>query len=394
MAKIACPYCYTGFAERQIEFRCAGHPGPHGTPCPSKRDDVLVRHTGRATPVPPAFKANGRQLRATCPGCRGETTYRICPYCHSHLPVHFGKVDSRLIAMIGAKQSGKTVFMTVLVHELMNEVGRRFDAAVVGSDDETRKRFARDYEHRLYAEKALFDTTKTAATRGGRVEPLVFRLTLRQQRRLAQAREQHTILSFFDTAGEDLVSQQSVDLNVRYLTSADGIILLLDPLQMRGARAQARPGTVLPAGAGAGFDTPVNVLSRVTDLLRSQQTRRPSEKISTPLAVTFSKIDALDHTFSPGSPLTRDAPEVRHFDTRDSLVVHAEIQALLHDWHGSQIDQILQHDYATFRYFGLSALGDIPASPNQVSDVPKPYRVQDPFLWLLSEFGTIPATKV
>ena len=392
--RIVCPYCYNSFAEKQIEFRCAGRPGPHGTQCQTKRDDVLVRLTGRATPVPPAFKGNGRQLRATCPGCGGATNYRICPLCHSRLPVHFGKVESRLIAMVGAKQSGKTVFMTVLVHELMNEVGRRFDAAVVGADDETIRKFDRDYDHKLYRDKALFDTTKTATARGGWVEPLVFRLTLRQPRWPASAREQHTILSFFDTAGEDLASQDSVDLNARYLTSADGIILLLDPLQMRGARERARPGTVLPDDAGAGFDRPVNVLSRVTELLRATKTRRPADKIKTPVAVTFSKIDAIGYTFELGSPLNREPADVQYFDSRDSLAVHAEIQALLHDWDGSQIDQILHHSYATFRYFGLSALGEIPASAEKLSDVPKPYRVQDPFLWLLSEFGTIRATKV
>jgi hypothetical protein len=117
----------------------------------------------------------------------------------------------------------------------MHRVGRILDAAVVGSDDETRRSFDRDYDHRLYHEHSLPPATPPVAVRTRR-RPLVFRLTLRRKR-FGQIRERHTILSFFDTAGEDLTTTENVELNVRYLSSADGIILLLDPLQMPGARA-------------------------------------------------------------------------------------------------------------------------------------------------------------
>jgi hypothetical protein len=72
--------------------------------------------------------------------------------------------------------------------------------------------------------------------------------------------------------------------------------------------------------------------------------------------------------------------------------VHQQVQALLDEWDGPQIDQLMQHNYARFRYFGLSALGTLPTSTNMVSHI-QPHRVHDPFLGLLSEFGTIPATR-
>jgi GTPase SAR1 family protein len=379
-----CPYCYNGFTEREIQFRCTGRPAAGRPACPVRRDEHLLAWLGYATPLPPAFPADGRKLRAWCPACAGETTRRICPHCHSRLPVHFGKVEGRLIAMIGAKQSGKTVFMTVLIHELMHRVGRVLDAAIVGSDDETRKSFDLDYEERLYRKHSLPDSTRPVAARSQR-RPLVFRLTIRRQR-LARTREQHTILSFFDTAGEDLTTSESVDLNVRYLSNADGIILLLDPLQMPGARAQALPGTILPDDSG-GFDRPFNVLTRVTELLR-EKLDDPARKIQTPLAVVFSKLDSLEHTFAPGSPLTRLPQLQAQFDTQGSLAVHHQVQALLDDWDGPQIDQLIRHNYAHFCYFGVSALGGLPLDPMTVGEI-RPHRVHDPFLWLLSRFGTI-----
>ena len=94
-----------------------------------------------------------------------ETTTRVCPACHSQLPVHFGKVRSRLIVLAGAKESGKTVFMTVLVHELMHQLGEQLKAAISGADDSTRHRFASEYEKPLYRESQLLAPTTTAGMR-------------------------------------------------------------------------------------------------------------------------------------------------------------------------------------------------------------------------------------
>jgi hypothetical protein len=391
MARLICPYCYDAFAEGQIEFRCSGRPSPTGRTCSRVRDPVIEARHGYTAPLPPAFKADGRKPRATCPTCRDETSYRLCPHCHSQLPVHFGKATSRLIAMIGARESGKTVYMTVLLHELIRRVGARFDAAVVGCDDQTRSRFTADYEQRLYGAGELFATTRSAGTTAGYVAPLVFRFTTERPRRLRSPLPEHSLLSFFDTAGEDLRSQATVDTNVRYLASADGIILLLDPLQMPGARGFARQGTRLPS-LGGGVDRPMDVLGRVTDLLQAEQGGQG--RVKKPIAVSFSKLDAFWHSFPPGTPLRRVPSDGPAFDAAESLEVDAYLRALLHQWGGAEMDQLLSHDYERHRYFGVSALGDSPTPDNRLSGGGvRPYRVADPFLWLLSEFGTIPATK-
>ena len=396
---LACPYCYNQLTEKDICFRCTGRPGPEGDECKPARDESQVRWLGISTPLPPCFDADGRRLTARCPHCHGETPYRACPSCHSRLPVDFGKVDSRLIAMIGAKQSGKTVFMTVLIHELMHRVGRDLDLSLMG---------------RIQPPSTLSTPTTTRACTGitpcrksiraaARLrQPLVFDLAMDERRRLASPRELRTTLSFFDTAGEDLNSSESVELNARYLSSAHAIILLLDPLQMPGARAQALTGTILPEPGQPGFDSPYNVLTRVTQLLRTPlpgRSRRPpvprgrsSTRIQTPMAVAFAKLDSLEHTFPRNSALTRNPKPRRLFDTQDSLAVHEQVQALLDEWDGPKIDQLMQHNYARFRYFGLSALGAPPTSTNTITHV-QPHRVHDPFLWLLSEFGIIPATR-
>jgi hypothetical protein len=393
--RLYCPYCYTGFSEREIWFRCSGRIGPRGERCSPEIDPVRRDRTGFGKVLPPVFASDGRLRAADCPKCGAESTTRICPACHMQLPVHFGKVRSRMIALVGAKESGKTVYMTVLVHELMHRVGEDLNAAISGADDETRLRFASDYEQPLYRDARLLASTTTAGTRDR--APLVFRFTTEGRtsrlNRNGTGEPQRTLLSFFDTAGEDLRSAQSVEDNVQYLAAADGIVLLLDPLQMRGGRQLAAPGTLLPTPGAAG-DEPANVLENITDLIMAKERIKASQRISKPLAVVFTKMDALLHDLKETSPLLRPPAHTPYFDERDSLEVHTEIQRLLARWEGSRIDQVAKKNYRTYRYFGVSALGETPTQQNRVSARGiRPYRVTGPFTWMLAQFGTIPVER-
>ena len=393
--RLYCPYCYRGFSEREIWFRCSGRIGPKGQRCAPEIDELLRDRTGFAGALPPVFDADGRMRAADCPKCGAESTTRICPACHSQLPVHFGKVRSRLIALVGAKESGKTVYMTVLVHELMHRVGEDLNAAISGADDSTRLRFASDYEQPLYRDARLLAPTTTAGTRDR--APLVFRFTTEGRSgrlgRNGAGEPQRTLLSFFDTAGEDLRSAKSVAENAQYLAAADGVLLLLDPLQMRGARQLTAPGTLLPTRGAAG-DEPANVLENITDLIMAKEGIKATQRISMPLAIVFTKMDALLHDLRETSPLLRPPARTSYFDERDSLEVHTEIQRLLARWEGSRIDQIARKNYRTYRYFGVSALGETPTQDNHVSPRGiRPYRVSGPFTWMLAQFGTIPVVR-
>jgi hypothetical protein len=261
---------------------------------------------------------------------------------------------------------------------------------VLGADDETRDSFRKKYESPLYDKHELAAPTQRSTAADSR-RPLVFTFTVRG-RRAARSRQQRTVLSFFDTAGEDLNSAASVEQNVRYLTCADGIILLLDPLTMRGTLGEADPDA--PRPQVPGLDSPVNVLDRITQLLHGALGTKPSQRIRTPVAVAFSKMDALQRNLAEESPLRRAQPAGAEFDSRDSLELHEYVRSLLDEWDGSAIHQILRHNYTSYRYFGLSSLGAIPTADRRVATkVIQPYRVADPFLWLLSEFGVIPKTR-
>src|SRR5580704_9388979 len=129
-ALLACPYCYETFARRDIMFRCAARSSRTNKKCDRTVDQVLEARFGSNKEVGPTFAADGRKGDAECPACEGKTTFRVCPVCHSLLPAQFGMVDSRMIAMAGARESGKTVYMTVLLHELENRIGYQFGTSI------------------------------------------------------------------------------------------------------------------------------------------------------------------------------------------------------------------------------------------------------------------------
>ncbi|GAB2842027.1 TRAFAC clade GTPase domain-containing protein [Lentzea nigeriaca] len=389
-SRLHCPYCYRPFRHKEIRFRCSGRVGVKKR-CEMKLDRVLADQMGDHDPQYPVFDGDGRKSTAMHEVCQAETHYRVCPRCHSQLPVQFGQIDSRLIALVGAKDSGKTVYMTVLLHELMNDVGARIHASVLGADASTSNRFETVYQHALYDKHELYGATPTAKKERGGRRPLVFNLTIG-----GRSKVRSTLLSFYDTAGEDMTTENSIDQNVRYMTSADGIILLLDPLQLRGARPHADADALMPELVSAE-DSPTAVLANIIKQLQGSTGVKAGKRIEKPIAVAFTKMDALQGSLPPGSPWLRTPPSGDSFNEPDSVEVHRHMQALLHEWAGRNVDETLANSFSRYRLFGLSALGESPrlegGGLQRVSDRGvQPHRVEDPFLWLMSEFGAIRKT--
>jgi hypothetical protein len=376
---LVCPYCYYAFAKRSIMFRCSGNAAPGRVACVRQTDPVLQKEMNVSTQVLPAFASSSRRDTARCPECRGETNEQICPNCHSSLPPMFRSLNSRLVALIGSSEAGKTAFMTVLIHELGDSIGRRLNSSTMAADDTTLERFAHSYEGPLYDDGDLFPRTTTPEQEY--IRPLVFRFTLPAHGRRRE-RKQELLLSFADSAGEDLVSRDKVNLMARYLAAADAVVVTIDPLQLEDVRRRITIEAALPTR-----EDPATSLERITRLLAAGS---KADIIDKPTAVVVTKLDAIWECLPENSVLRGLPSRPSQFDPVDSGQVQDEVERFLRANGADAINRTLRRRYSNWRYFAVSALGSPPTRNNSLSSKSiTPHRIEDPMMWILDVFGMI-----
>lgn len=393
MPKVACPYCYHRFDLAKLRFQCTGRATPGRDRCRKATDEDRRRLTGYGAASLPTFPAPETrnplpQRMAACPDCGAPTGIRACPVCHTPLPANFADSRSPLIGMVGGKNAGKTVYTTVLAHELRNNIRRRFGADIWFAGDRQGELgsvvdWLHQYEQALFADRKLFESTEAA--REGLKVPLVLQ---RRQPRHSFGREVHntTTLSFYDAAGEDMTSQEFVNAQA-YLSSADALIVLLDPFQLRGSQDRIR----VPDVATRDTEPPLSVLTRITEMLRVSSGLRARRKIGIPIAVVFSKIDAFYKMLGEDHPLLHQPDVGPYYDEAGGRDTDEHLRALLTELDADDIDAHLRAQYKTFRYFAVSSLGAEPdylgnrIDPGGV----RPFRVDEPLLWLLGLFKII-----
>jgi GTPase SAR1 family protein len=407
MSKLTCPYCFEQFSFSQIEFRCLGKNPSH---CAYEPDDKLARYEKLSNPPLRGriFKAHdsawrtlrrnitgasGKTLRCVC----GERTWEVCPFCHHDLPTGFAEVKTKTIALIGARDSGKSNYIAVLIHELFSDnVGAKFDSSIFAWDkdwnnEDTNKRYKDNFEKYIYEQNIVVPATVSAVTKTNR--PLVYKFDVTRQSSLLSRRRKRkrvSLMAFFDTAGEDLNNIDVMSTEAKYIANSDGIVILLDPLQMAQVRDQLKGSVNLPNK----YTEPIQIIGKTIELIQrfnglsDQQT-----KIKIPLAVTFSKIDEILHLFDAGSPIKQASNHEGYFDVTDAEIVSENIKAHLAKWEGGNMDRVLKNHFLTYSYFGISALGTSPETDGSLSFGAAPFRVVDPVLWILHRQGIIPGKR-
>jgi hypothetical protein len=362
MSIIKCPYCWTTHKTRDLHRRCGERCAEAGT-------------------FPERQLKDGR-----CPHGELAQARRTCPSCGRDLLREYIECGGRNIAVIGSADSGKSTWVGVLVHQfLRGQVSERFDGMSLELLGEaSRHRYETDFETPLF--RMNRPVQPTASAMRSTPEPLIFSLRFRRPALLpGQTRVHPVVTVFYDTAGEDVARAKAMDQLVSYLDAAEGIILLLDPLQM--PKVRERVGT---DGARTGYTEQLYVVNRLGELLRERSRRRVDRKLRSPLAIALTKIDLLRDTFDAGSPLNRPSRHLGHYDESDGLDVHEEVRAWLGQWYDPALDRSVANAFQSYRYFGFSALGSPPLDGNRLSPSGvHPYRLEDPMLWLLARFGAI-----
>jgi hypothetical protein len=314
----------------------------------------------------------------SCRVCGGPVV-EVCAVstCHFMLPRRWRDTASTHVVMAGARASGKSVYLGVLVKQL-ELLGDLSGTRVAAATSRTAATYREDYERPLFEQRGILDPTRGQETTFGRLEPMIFEIT-------PQVGARH-FLVVTDVAGEDMERTPLDRSRLRAFAAADAVVLLYDPLSLPDVLAAV--SGLVPEQRGTGDSWAV--LSNVVDLVES---RTPK------VAVAVSKFDVLHSARSvpgvelgsimanPGAAFCREPDRRGPYDEEDGLLLHEEIQSLL-QWLGAAslvnaMGRLTNAHNVEHRFFAVSALGDAPEGAFLHDRGIAPFRCLDPLRWVL-----------
>ncbi len=311
-------------------------------------------------------------MSQVCPFCFEKTMIRDsrCPACGERLPSCL-RNGNLTFSIVGSTESGKSHYIAVLIKELQAQAGK-LGFTFMAADDNTMSLYQKRFEQPIY--KQLVTIHKTATNDPVAKRPLIYALGFKDNRRAT--------LIFYDAPGERFNSQDDMERETRYLANSDGIVFLVDPLQLPQIREhylRKFPDAVASLPAEPAMAAEVGQI--FTRLVHVMETRYgTNEPFKVPLAITLSKIDALRYLLTNEAPVflpPRHTSGVSEGDIRRNNDYFRNFLT---------IEPLISNNIGFFRRvacFGVSALGQTPQKGGVLQFPPRPIRPLDPLLWLL-----------
>lgn len=375
-----CPRCFYGLPSDTFCFTAV-------TPQSTSIDDIASAFTGH--PV-----AHGKivTMSAGAPAEVGAIADRaaaevggpvveLCPICHYRLPPDWRLGDATCLAMAGARATGKTVFIAVMIKQF-ERFAEQYGCEVVAANHETTRRYREEYEQPLFEERGILAATRPASIDTSyQHDPLIFHLGLWNGLR--------RYLVIRDVAGEDLEDPTVGGTQWQFFAVADAVIFMFDPLRLHEISDQLRD--LVPTGHSIGGD-PREVLRTVMRLIGNGDPK---------LAVVLSKFDALQELravngsawgrimSNAGAAFARDPGLLGgRYDQQDGYLLDAEVRSLLQRLDAGPMLQHMQNPLTGRRYnhqfFAVSALGASPSGSKLHPSGISPFRCLDPVHWVLT----------
>jgi len=368
--KFTCPYCYEEHDITNCGLKCSYHTvGKTYKKC--KFNVIKYPNKYGKDWIPDKNKNK-------CLKCKEAAKQLFCNETNKQIPIEFLSMKNLPVALLGAKASGKSNYIGVLIDEIQKKMSNPFNCALsLTSSRDTKQAYEDLYYRPLYK-----DGYTVKATDFGEVPPLIFPL------RFMDAKNKiinTAILTFYDTAGENLDDENAIHTFNGYIMNANGIIMLLDPLQILSIREKLKNNGFkdLPAKNTSIY----TVLSTVIDVIRS--VKNIKEQIPIPLALVVTKIDVLEkYNLLPSvSCLREESEHIKRgvFFKRDCENTNIQVKDLLDNLLDADLFSYIRQ-FKMYSFFGVTALGQNPTNGGTkiVSENINPRRVLDPLLWLLA----------
>lgn len=298
---------------------------------------------------------------------RGNMSHaRVCPYCNNPLPMNYGRYPVYHIAVVGIKGSGKTVFLSQFLKYLVEECNRI--GIATGVPDQTITKYIN--ENKIKENEPLPGSTLPTHL----VAPLSINLTIKKKT--------YTFV-FHDIAGESCQDAANWANFSKFIKHSDALILLVDPKQINAF------------GIDWEGEEPVS-LSSVSDQLKTTYGQAVED---IPAACVISQIDR------PNCKRKMSDTCPKLYQPRLTPVCSDPLTAMENPkFNGAEYNEIfrsldslfikepsivnLKNNFKQINYFGISAIGT-DVENNAPSGRPVPYRIAEPFFWILYKLGLI-----
>ena len=379
-----CVFCFSRIPEDTVRFACTNY---RCDPDSRQPDPVLSDFVGASvkmgsvyTDHKPADKKRwpDRPQAVSCKKC-AEPMSLTCPTCHHVIPADSADADIVTVAFTGARNSGKSVAIGSISFFLQSLVERMGSALLLR--EACSQSNLQEYVYRLMDGEAPGPTDPNVG------RSLVFSLGM--------INGKPRYLSLRDVAGEDLQTTSPPKANLTFLSRADLVVFLFDPIAIQSVAHQL--ADLIPDQPGQLGAPPQTVL---TNVLHHIGPGTPK------LAICVSKVDALQALAAkpgqigeifrqPGGAVNREWPVAGEYHEQDGGLLHAEVRAILQALGAGTIVNMVENPAnqrrLEHRFFAMSALGGATDATDIHDHGIRPFRILDPLLWEFASRGIVRA---
>lgn len=394
---ITCPYCYKKFSNREVEYQCENiETYADGTKkCPEEVDQRFNDHWGILKESRHFFKGKPFSLfcntpkESKCDKCGKPSSRFVCPHCHNWLPTEMIAEGSEIISIVGAPNSGKTVYFFNLMRQLEKKgylLGLTITAQDEGPDKQKKTSIIyREMVKLMYEEHQL--PAKTPVNEGEKPVPLIFKVS---NKKVGQKSGKTIYIVFYDTPGEAFQDSEQISRMADHVSNSAGILLFVDPynIQKLIGTIQAASEEDVVAGGIQENDNVLNSLLQKVDIKQSK---------NKPFAIVFSKIDVVLKGLSKEGAeelqnnidLSKNSSflKTKKLSLSEIDQISGALEEISQEWEVGDMKERIKAKYKdeNIKMFAVSSLGSQPDGDHIVNL--NPYRVIDPLAWILYKMG-------
>lgn len=394
---ITCPYCYNKFENDDVEYQCENiERSVDGTPkCPEEADERFNDHWGIPVESRHFFKGKPFGLFSSepkpskCDKCGKQSSRFVCPHCHNWLPTDMIKDGAEIISIVGAPNSGKTVYFFNLMRQLQIKASSLGISVTVQDEgpDPTKKTSViyNGMVKKMYEDNEL--PPKTPVIEGERPIPLIFKVS---NKKAGKKGGKSIYIVFYDTPGEAFQDREQMDRMADHVSNSAGILLFIDPYNIKKLTGTLQSASEEEIVTGSELENE-NVLN---SLLQKVNRKESEDK---PFAIVFSKIDAVLDGLSAERAgglstildLDRNSSflKTKKFNLSEIDQISNALEEMSEEWDVEYIKSQVNEKYKeeNIKMFAVSSLGSQPKD-SRITNL-NPYRVMDPLIWILYKIG-------